>query len=86
MFCGRCLRSVVLQAGCIGRFSKGRVLLKNLGSLNATWGQTFWSNRVFTKTTEMMVDTGATACQGPTVDVLPQRDDEGGYATGGWRR
>lgn len=87
MFCGSCLSSVILQAGFIGRFAKGRVLLSNLGrSLNATWGQTYWSNRVFTKTAEMMVDTGATASRGPIVDVLPERDDDGGYASGGWRR
>ncbi|KAF7148996.1 hypothetical protein RHSIM_Rhsim03G0200600 [Rhododendron simsii] len=86
MFCGSCLRSVILQAGFIGRFTKGRVLQSNFGrSLNATWGQTYWSNRIFTKTAEMMVDTGATASRGPVVDVFPERDDDGGYASGGWR-
>ncbi|XP_059667203.1 probable protein phosphatase 2C 76 isoform X2 [Cornus florida] len=33
----------------------------------------------------MMVDTGATANQGPTIDVLPEKDDDGGYASGGWK-
>jgi len=86
MFCGSCLRSVILQGGYIGRFTKGRVLLSNLGrSLSATWGQTDWTSRKFTKTVEMMVDTGATANRGPIVDVLPERDDDGGYASGGWK-
>lgn len=33
----------------------------------------------------MMVDCGTTA-KGPTVDVLPEKDDDGGYASGGWKR
>ncbi|CAN4085764.1 unnamed protein product [Withania somnifera] len=33
----------------------------------------------------MMVDTGATAKGGPVVDVSPEKDDGGGYASGGWK-
>ncbi|KAJ8536869.1 hypothetical protein K7X08_035270 [Anisodus acutangulus] len=33
----------------------------------------------------MMVDTGATAKGGPVVDVSPEKDDSGGYASGGWK-
>lgn len=36
----------------------------------------------------MMVETGASANAkgGPVVDVLPEKDDDGGYASGGWKR
>ncbi|THG15026.1 hypothetical protein TEA_013932 [Camellia sinensis var. sinensis] len=40
----------------------------------------------FTKTGEMMVDFGATAKGGPTVDILPEKDDNLSYASGGWKR
>ncbi|GFY84095.1 protein phosphatase 2C family protein [Actinidia rufa] len=33
----------------------------------------------------MMVDTGATANRGPIFDILPEKDDDGGYASGGWK-
>ncbi|KAJ8554325.1 hypothetical protein K7X08_025003 [Anisodus acutangulus] len=33
----------------------------------------------------MMVDTGATAKGGPVVDVSLEKDDSGGYASGGWK-
>ncbi|KAH6828070.1 Protein phosphatase 2C family protein [Perilla frutescens var. hirtella] len=36
------------------------------------------------RTRTMMVDCGATA-KGPTIDVLPEKDDDGGYASGGWK-
>ncbi|PSS04437.1 Protein like [Actinidia chinensis var. chinensis] len=80
-----CLRSVILQACRIGRFTKGRAQFSNLGrSLNAILGQRSWSSCRFKKTVEMMVDTGATANRGP-VDILLEKDDDGGYASGGWK-
>ncbi|KAH7538174.1 hypothetical protein FEM48_Zijuj03G0171000 [Ziziphus jujuba var. spinosa] len=33
----------------------------------------------------MMVDTSATGKRGPIIDVLPEKDDDGGYASGGWK-
>ncbi|KAF2312156.1 hypothetical protein GH714_028315 [Hevea brasiliensis] len=33
----------------------------------------------------MMVDSGSTAKRGPVVDVFPERDDDGGYVSGGWK-
>ncbi|CAN4087617.1 unnamed protein product [Withania somnifera] len=33
----------------------------------------------------MMVDTAATAKGAPVVDVSPEKDDGGGYASGGWK-
>lgn len=32
-----------------------------------------------------MVDTGATASRRPVTDSLPEKDDDGGYASGGWK-
>ncbi|PIN02429.1 Serine/threonine protein phosphatase [Handroanthus impetiginosus] len=32
----------------------------------------------------MMLDSGATA-KGPMIDLLPEKDDDGGYASGGWK-
>ena len=82
-----CLRSVILQACHIGSFTKRRAQFRNLGrSLNAIWGQRSWSSYRFRKTVEMMVDTGATANRGPVFDILPEKDDDGGYASGGWKR
>ncbi|PSS28804.1 Protein like [Actinidia chinensis var. chinensis] len=81
-----CLRSVILQACHIGRFTKGRAQLSNLGrSFNAIWGQRSWWSCRFRKTVEMMVDTGATANRGPIFDILPEKDDDGGYTSGGWK-
>ncbi|KAL2494271.1 FAD-binding Berberine family protein [Forsythia ovata] len=34
----------------------------------------------------MMVDSGATAKGGPVINILPEKDDDGGYASGGWKR
>lgn len=34
----------------------------------------------------MMVDSGATAKGGPVTDILPEKDDDGIYASGGWKR
>ncbi|XP_052201235.1 probable protein phosphatase 2C member 13, mitochondrial [Diospyros lotus] len=86
MVCGSCLRSLILRAGYVGRFTKDRVQLSYLGrSLNATWGRTYLSTRTFTKTVEMMVDAGSTASQGPIVDVLAEKDVDGAYISGGWK-
>lgn len=33
-----------------------------------------------------MVDTGAPTEGGPTMDPSSEKDDNGGYASGGWKR
>ncbi|THG01190.1 hypothetical protein TEA_026038 [Camellia sinensis var. sinensis] len=87
MVCNSSFRFVILQAGHIERFTWGRVQLSNLGrSLNATWAQTYSKGHKFTKRGEMMVDSGATAKGGPTVDILREKDDDRSYASGGWKR
>lgn len=73
-----------MQASQIGRFSKERVQFSNISrSLHASVGLTYPWNREFrTSVLKMMVDTGASAKRGPIVDVLPEKDDVGGCATG----
>uniref|UniRef100_A0A5B7ANB2 protein-serine/threonine phosphatase n=2 Tax=Davidia involucrata TaxID=16924 RepID=A0A5B7ANB2_DAVIN len=86
MVCNSCLRTVIVQAGNIGRFTKGRVQQSNIRrSLNATRGTTDPLNHKFTTTGTMMVDMGATAKRGSIIDMLPEKDDDGGYASGGWK-
>uniref|UniRef100_A0A5B7ASA9 protein-serine/threonine phosphatase n=1 Tax=Davidia involucrata TaxID=16924 RepID=A0A5B7ASA9_DAVIN len=86
MVCNSCLRTVIVQAGNFGRFTKRRVQLSDIGrSFNATLGATYLLNKKFTTTGKMMVDTGATAKQGLIIDMLPEKDDDGGYASGGWK-
>lgn len=33
-----------------------------------------------------MVDSGANAKGGPVIDILSEKDEDGGYASGGWKR
>ncbi|KAF5451094.1 hypothetical protein F2P56_031392 [Juglans regia] len=79
-------RNVIVQAGNIGIFSKGRVQLGDTQrSLHAALGlRNFW-NREFRKNSKMMVDTSAPEKGGPTVDVLPEKDEDGRFASGGWK-
>ena len=88
MICKNCVRSVIVQAGQIGEFTQKAVQLISTGkSSNAGIGLTQWWNRQFKTSVRMMVDTGATGKQGPVVDVLPEKDEEGsGYSSGGWKR
>lgn len=86
MVCTSCLRSVIVKAGHIGKFAKERVQLINIRrSLTASLGLSFSWNREFRTSVRMMVDTGATTKQGTIVDVLLEKDDDGGYASGGWK-
>lgn len=79
-------RNVIVQAGHIGIFSKGRVQLSDIQrSLHAALGlKNFW-NRDFRKSSRMMVDASAPEKGGPIV-VLPERDEDGRFASGGWKR
>lgn len=87
MVCTSCIRSVIVQAGHLGTFTKRRVQLSNTGkSLHAGLGFKYWWNREFRTSLRMMVDTSATGKRGPIIDVLPEKEDDGGYASGGWKR
>lgn len=86
MLCISVLRAVNLWAGRIGRPSdQARRLRYICGGSNTTDCCSYlWSYRLG-RTRTMMVDCGTTA-KGSTVDVLPEKDDDGGYASGGWKR
>lgn len=87
MLCKSCLRNVIVQAGHLGVFTQKGVKLSNTGkSFHAGLGLTSWWNRKFRTSLRMMVDTGASAKQGPFIDLLPEKDEEGGFSSGGWKR
>lgn len=81
------LKVCVLQFGHIGRISCGRVKLSPI-KRNFTRAPllTYSWNSNFTTTRTMMVDTSETATRSSVVDVLPEKDGDGGYASGGWKR
>ncbi|KAK3026462.1 hypothetical protein RJ639_041872 [Escallonia herrerae] len=86
MLCNSRLRSVFLQAGHFGILAERRSAVKRYQGI-FEWNSKakgLW-NRKFTKTRKMMVDTGATASRGPIIDILLEKDDGGGYASGGWK-
>lgn len=78
-------RSVIVQVGHIGVFSKSK-----LGdihrSFHAGLGLNYFWNRQYRTSLRMMVDTSATEKGVPIVDVLPEKDEDGGFASGGWKR
>lgn len=78
---------MIVQAGHIGTFTTRRVQLSSTGrSSHARLGFTNWWNREFKTSLRMMVDTSVTGKRGPIIDVLTEKDEDGGYASGGWKR
>ncbi|XP_043688519.1 probable protein phosphatase 2C 76 isoform X2 [Telopea speciosissima] len=76
MLCNASLRSIVLQAGHIRVFPKGRVQLRDLRwGLGSRVGAECPSSRKFRAAKAMMVDTGATAERGTIVDMLPVKEN-----------
>lgn len=87
MVCSSCIRNVIVQAGHIGQSAVGSVQLRAIHrSLSASLGLKGNWNRDFGSSIKMMIDAGATAKGGPIIDVLPEKEDDGGYASGGWKR
>ncbi|XP_062149119.1 probable protein phosphatase 2C 76 [Alnus glutinosa] len=79
-------RSVIVQVGQIGVFSKSKVQLGDIQrSFHACLGLKYLWNREFRTSLRMMVDTSATEKGVPSVDVLPEKDEDGGFASGGWK-
>ncbi|GAV66217.1 PP2C domain-containing protein [Cephalotus follicularis] len=79
MVCSTYIRSVIVQAGHI--FDKKGLQLSHLGrSLHTIIGLPYTWNREFKTSRRMMVDSG-----GPVVDIVPEKDDDSGYVSGGWR-
>ncbi|GLU24387.1 hypothetical protein SLE2022_403270 [Rubroshorea leprosula] len=86
MVCNSYIRSVIVQTGQIGIFTPKRVHLRNTQRfLHIGTGLTSKWNCEFPTSVRMMVDSGAAAKQGPAIDVLPQKDDNAGYVSGGWK-
>ncbi|XVE58397.1 hypothetical protein DITRI_Ditri04bG0166400 [Diplodiscus trichospermus] len=87
MICSSCLRSVIVHTGLVRTLlTPKRVPLRSRGrTLYVAAGLTFWSSREYKSSVKMMVDSGATANQGHVVDTFPQKDDDGGHASGGWK-
>ncbi|KAJ4843429.1 hypothetical protein Tsubulata_021597 [Turnera subulata] len=88
MVCSSCVRSVLLQAGVLCKTRVGR--WGNVGrSLNAgRFGVNFSWNRCdhFAGTSLRMMVDSASNVKGVTMhDMLPEKDDDGGYASGGWK-
>lgn len=71
---------MVVQAGTFAN----RVRINGFGrSLRVVSG--FSSNSEYKTITGMMVDTGSMSRAGPLVDMMPEKDDDGRFASGGWK-
>ncbi|KAM5557568.1 putative protein phosphatase 2C 76 [Rosa sericea] len=83
MICKSGIRSLIVQAGNIVACTKTGAYLNNIGRVCM---QTSLGNREFKTTSlRMMVDSSASEKPGSIVDVLLQKDEEGGYISGGWK-
>ncbi|KAJ9552950.1 hypothetical protein OSB04_016995 [Centaurea solstitialis] len=86
MVCCSHLRTVILQAGNIQRVAEGLVQFANFRrSLKTLPAATFSSAQIFPSIRKMMVDNSATANRGLITDSSPEKDNDGGYASGGWK-
>ncbi|KAF3680970.1 putative protein phosphatase 2C 76 [Capsicum annuum] len=85
MLCSSCERFVVFQAVNIYTHIGGRQFIKLVKSLNATRCISYSWNSLYKARRTMMVDTTGAAAKGPVVEVSQEKDDNGGYASGGWK-
>ncbi|OMO99628.1 phosphatase 2C (PP2C)-like protein [Corchorus capsularis] len=87
MVCNSCLRSVIVQTGHIGTILNPRRahLRSVVRTVYLRAGLTSWWNRQFGMSAKMMIDAGSTANQARVVDMFPEKDDDGGYVSGGWK-
>lgn len=87
MVCTSCIRSVIVQAGHIGISTRGG--LPSSGFVRAVHSGLAldrpWNCKIRTSI-KMMVDTGAMENQEPVVDMMVEKEDDGGIASGGWKR
>ncbi|WCJ36811.1 Protein phosphatase 2C family protein [Euphorbia peplus] len=86
MICNTCIRSVIAQGGISFRT---RSQISNIRrSLHASLHLNYKSNFGSFKSSmnvSMMMDSGSSAKQGAVVDVLSEKEEEGGYFSGGWK-
>ncbi|GMH28095.1 hypothetical protein Nepgr_029938 [Nepenthes gracilis] len=87
MVCVSWLRNAIIPAGYIGDLTKSRVQSSNIKQVlhDKLWLTYPWNRglRKFRTSVKMMVDTGATENRVPIVDLLSEKEDEGGYSSGG---
>lgn len=85
MICSSSLRNVIIQAGCVGALSRGSIWLGTVRRVlhDNCIPSYLWNCelRRFRASVIMMVDTGAN--RGSIVSVLPEKEGDGGYASGG---
>ncbi|KAL3837744.1 hypothetical protein ACJIZ3_022335 [Penstemon smallii] len=84
MLCNSFLRSKSLWVGHIGRYTEVRQSSYIRGGLNATHSLTCFWDLNSSRARNMMVDSGA-ATKGPMTDSSTEKDDDRGYASGGWK-
>ncbi|XP_076948221.1 putative protein phosphatase 2C member 13, mitochondrial [Bidens hawaiensis] len=83
MVCSSYLRTVILQAGNIQKVTPG---LARFASFQTSLKTAFVSSdRIFSSVRRMMVDTSAGAGRGLTTNTSSEKDDDGGFASGGWK-
>lgn len=80
-------RSVLLQIGHIGRTTRATAQLSSIAkSLITAKSPRYLWNCSFTAIRKMMVDTGAASRKGSTSNLLPEKDEDGNYGSGGFTR
>ncbi|GER25186.1 protein phosphatase 2C family protein [Striga asiatica] len=84
MLCNIFLRSVNLWTRHIWRYTDKRHFSNISGGFNATRSLNYLWVRKRGHTRKMMVDSSASA-EGSMFDILPEKCDDGGYASGGWK-
>jgi protein phosphatase 1L len=87
MVCSSHFKTLILQAGNIRKVAQGLSQFASFRtSLKTTSAARFPSYQVFPSLRKMMVDTEPTANRGLTNTPLTENEDDGGYASGGWKR
>lgn len=74
---------MIAQAGHIVTFTKARVHLNNFERIRKCANP--W-NRAFRTSLRMMVDAGEMEKRGSILDVLPDKNEDGEYTSGGLKR
>lgn len=80
MICKSGIRNLIVQAGRVVGCRRTGAYLNSIGRVCM---QASLGNRGFKTSLRMMVDSSK---QGSIVDVLSEKDEEGGYISGGWKR
>lgn len=85
MLCNSFLKSINLWTGHIGRCTEVKHFNYIYGGSSTSHCLAYLWNREFGRTIKMMVDSSATS-KGSLTDMLPDKDDDGSYTSGGWKR